>query len=114
MSADLTINGYDVLKNIYSPEEVEKMLRLIESRKDTSGNNFRISRELYAIRNLLHELPELATLIINEKLKRVLDRNFLDPCFIVKGIYFDKPPQSSWTVNWHQDLMISVNNKMNL
>lgn len=29
-------------------------------------------------------------------------------CHVVKGIYFDKPAGSNWTVPWHQDLQISV------
>jgi len=31
--------------------------------------------------------------------------------FVVKSIYFDKPPLSNWFVSWHQDLTISVEKK---
>lgn len=30
------------------------------------------------------------------------------PVYCIKAIYFDKPPQSNWVVNWHQDLTINV------
>jgi ectoine hydroxylase-related dioxygenase (phytanoyl-CoA dioxygenase family) len=31
---------------------------------------------------------------------------------VVKSIYFDKPGQSNWFVAWHQDLTISVDQKL--
>lgn len=32
--------------------------------------------------------------------------------FVVKSIYFDKPESSNWYVSYHQDLTISVDNKV--
>ena len=31
-----------------------------------------------------------------------------------KAIYFDKPPQANWHVNWHQDVPINVDKKIKL
>lgn len=37
---------------------------------------------------------------------------FGEKYFNIKAIYFDKPPQSNWIVAWHQDLTISVSDKI--
>jgi ectoine hydroxylase-related dioxygenase (phytanoyl-CoA dioxygenase family) len=37
-----------------------------------------------------------------------------DGYFVVKSIYFDKPPASNWFVSFHQDLTISVDKKIQL
>ncbi len=39
-----------------------------------------------------------------EFLQRVLGAE----CGVVRGLYFDKPPEKSWSLPWHQDLTIAV------
>jgi ectoine hydroxylase-related dioxygenase (phytanoyl-CoA dioxygenase family) len=44
-----------------------------------------------------------------------LIRDTLGPdYFVVKFIYFDKPPSSNWFVAWHQDLTISVDRRLDV
>jgi ectoine hydroxylase-related dioxygenase (phytanoyl-CoA dioxygenase family) len=63
---------------------------------------------LFAIRQFLKEVPAVKKLVFNERLKDVTTQLFGDAYFVVKCIYFDKPPQSNWFVACHQDLTISV------
>ncbi len=41
----------------------------------------------------------------------MISENFGNDYFLVKSIYFDKPPASNWFVSYHQDLSIAVNKK---
>jgi ectoine hydroxylase-related dioxygenase (phytanoyl-CoA dioxygenase family) len=50
--------------------------------------------------------------IFNQKLKSIITENFGESYFITKSIYFDKPEKSNWFVSYHQDLTISVNQKL--
>ncbi len=60
------------------------------------------------------EVPQTAGLIFNDRIRNVICKMFGYDYFIVKSIYFDKPPQSNWFVAMHQDLTISVDKKQHL
>lgn len=98
--------GFSVINDIYSPEEIAVIGGAIEQ-VDTAKPTFRKSKELFAIRQFLREIPKVFPLIFNAKLRSLIDEISSD-AFVVKSIYFDKPAQSNWFVAWHQDLTISV------
>jgi ectoine hydroxylase-related dioxygenase (phytanoyl-CoA dioxygenase family) len=106
-------NGFTIIDAIYSNEEVEQILTIIEN-ADKSNETFRKSSDLFAIRQFLKEIPEAKDLIYNAKLKEVVDVFFGNNFFTVKSIYFDKPETSNWYVAYHQDLTISVDKKIEL
>jgi ectoine hydroxylase-related dioxygenase (phytanoyl-CoA dioxygenase family) len=105
--------GFITLPDIYSISEVNSLLKIIENATQNSPN-FRQSNDLFAIRNLLSEIPELQNMIWNAHLKTLIKDLFGANYFNVKAIYFDKPPQSNWIVAWHQDLTISVSEKVDI
>jgi ectoine hydroxylase-related dioxygenase (phytanoyl-CoA dioxygenase family) len=105
-------NGYTVINQVYSNEEVDKILFAIgqlNSNKDT----FRKSADLFAIRQFLKELPSSIDIIFNNTLSTILRGLLGNKYFVVKSIYFDKPSSSNWFVSYHQDLTISVDKKGN-
>ena len=104
--------GFSVISDIYSPEEIAAIGAVID-RADTSKPTFRKSSELFAIRQFLKELPEITALVFNAKLRSLVDE-ICSNAFVVKSIYFDKPPQSNWFVAWHQDLTISVKERKDI
>src|SRR5258708_17056896 len=60
------------------------------------------------MRDLLREVPEARRLAESAPL-RGLVRSVLGPgAFVVRGLLFDKTPEASWGVPWHQDLTIAV------
>jgi ectoine hydroxylase-related dioxygenase (phytanoyl-CoA dioxygenase family) len=63
---------------------------------------------VFAIRNLLGEIPALGPLLATPALRGLLGELFPAGCHLTKAIYFDKPAGSNWLVAWHQDLMINV------
>ena len=105
--------GFVILENIFSNDEVEKILQLI-GEADTSKKTFRKSADLFAIRQFLKEVPGIIELILNDKFKLLIQSLFGPDYFIVKSIYFDKPENSNWFVSYHQDLTISVDRRVEL
>jgi hypothetical protein len=63
---------------------------------------------IYGARNVLELCPAARTAwrtpVLLELLQAVLGADF----GLVRGLYFDKPPQRSWSLPWHQDLTIAV------
>jgi len=110
---ELEENGFTIIENIYSDEEILQIVEII-SNADKSNSNFRQSNDLFAIRRFLIEIPQTIKPIFNQNLKKVISHYLGNNYFVVKSIYFDKPGQSNWFVSYHQDLTISVDKKVNL
>jgi len=106
-------NGYSIVEYIFSENEVEQIISKIDN-TNTYKPNFRKLSDLFAIRQFLKEIPEITDLIMNDNLKDLIRQLFGSDYFIVKSIYFDKPEQSNWFVSYHQDLTISVDQKVDL
>lgn len=112
--AEINSEGFTIINDIYSENEIEKLISLIEdvTENDSENATFRKSQDLFAIRQFHKEAPETLDFIFNENLKGIIESNFGSGYFITKSIYFDKPEKSNWFVAYHQDLTISVNKKM--
>jgi len=110
---ELKENGFAILPKIYSADEINQLLVII-NQMETNKATFRKSADLFAIRQFLKEIPETKAIIFNDQLKRIIHSTFGTDYFIVKSIYFDKPEKSNWFVAYHQDLTISVDQKIQL
>ncbi len=110
---NLSAYGFTVINEIYTNDEVERILKTIES-ADKTNETFRKSSDLFAIRQFLKEIPQAKDLIYNTNLQDVICKLFGNNFFAVKSIYFDKPETSNWYVAYHQDLTISVDKKIEL
>lgn len=113
-TSEINSEGFAIINNIYSENEIEKLISLIEdvTKNDSENATFRKSQDLFAIRQFHKEVPETLDFIFNENLKEIIESNFGSGYFITKSIYFDKPEKSNWFVAYHQDLTISVNKKI--
>lgn len=109
----LSNEGFTIINNVFTNKETETLILLIQS-ADTAKDMFRKTNDLFAIRQCLKEIPNLASLVFNSRMLQIISELFGEEYFIVKSIYFDKPPQSNWFVAWHQDLTISVNRKADI
>lgn len=108
--AELERTGFSILNDLYSNEEVELILDCIENSKLDNGV-FSKTKDVYAIRQLIKNVPNLKGIIFNESLKALISNLSDSVYFLTKAIYFDKPSESNWFVSYHQDLSISVNEK---
>lgn len=107
---DIEEKGFTVIPDIFSNNEIDTIITNIEN-TEKNNTSFRKSAGLFAIRHFLNEIPQAQALILNEKLKQIINELFGNDYFIVKSIYFDKPQNSNWFVSYHQDLTISTDKK---
>ena len=104
----LESKGYIIANHVYTKKEVTKMGSILHHYKTEHPIK---KAPVYAIRNLLNELPGLNDFLLNKNLKTILYN--IDPkLFLTKAIFFDKPPESNWYVTWHQDTTINVSSKI--
>ncbi|MCD0470836.1 phytanoyl-CoA dioxygenase family protein [Flavobacterium sp. JAS] len=115
-SNEINSEGFAIIDNVYSENEIEKLISLIENVTENSNENttFRKSQDLFAIRQFHKEIPDTLPFIFNQNLKDVIESTFGKGYFITKSIYFDKPEKSNWFVAYHQDLTISVDKKIEI
>jgi hypothetical protein len=113
IAVQLRAQGFATVPELYTQPEAAALLACIESAPAASPN-FRRSQDVFAIRNLLGEIPALGPLLATPALRRLLGELFPAGCHLTKGIYFDKPAGSNWLVAWHQDLMINVAQRADL
>ena len=113
LAAQFAADGCATLPQLYSEAEVAALLHCVE-RTPAGGPNFRRSQDVFAIRDLLGEVPSLWPLLLTDALRSVLAALFPAGCHLTKAIYFDKPAGSNWLVAWHQDLMINVDQRREL
>lgn len=104
-------NGFTVINHVFTDEEVAQLIRVIQE-ADNTKETFRKTKDLFAIRQFLKEVPAAASLILTTKLTGIIHQLFGDDYTVVKSIYFDKPGTSNWFVAYHQDLTISVQEKV--
>lgn len=111
---EINSEGFAIINNVYSKNEIENIISEIEKITNKKGekSTFRKSEDLFAIRQFHKEIPESLDLIFNRNLTEIIKSNFGVNYFITKSIYFDKPEKSNWFVAYHQDLTISVDNKI--
>lgn len=111
---EINSEGFTIIDNVYSENEVEKLISFIEdvTENDSDNSTFRKSQDLFAIRQFHKEVPETLDIIFNKNLKDIIESNFGSGYFITKSIYFDKPEKSNWFVAYHQVLTISVDKKV--
>lgn len=105
--------GFSVINSIYEDREISDIIAVIE-KADMDNDSFKRSKDLFAIRQFLKEVPDAYGLLFNQKLLQVIKTIFGQHYFIVKSIYFDKPKASNWYVAYHQDLSVTVDRKVGM
>ena len=103
--------GFAVINHVFSSAEVAQLVDVIQQADHTKAT-FRKTSDLFAIRQFLKEIPGAVSLILTQKLSEIITQLFGEGYRVVKSIYFDKPGASNWFVAYHQDLTISVKEKV--
>lgn len=63
---------------------------------------------VYAARNILALLPSVRAVWREPPLPEFVQRVLGTNSGLVRALFFDKPPERSWTLPWHKDLTIAV------
>src|SRR5260370_40421328 len=66
------------------------------------------SGSVYAARNVLALWPQAASVWRQPPLMEILSHLLGSGFGLVRGLYFDKPPERTWALPWHKDLTIAV------
>ncbi len=100
-------DGFAIVPAAIGPGAVSRLIAALDAAGPAAGNLERGGR-VYAMRNLLGEVPEARRLASSEALMALV-RTVLGPSArAVRGLLFDKTPDANWLVPWHQDLTIAV------
>jgi len=97
---NLAKKGFSIVDGIYNDAEIDSILSCIENADQTNAT-FRKSADLFAIRQVVKEIPKILPLVFNNNLKNLISDILGNDYFIVKSIYFDKPENSNWYVAYH-------------
>ena len=101
LKKQLTHKGFGIINYIYTRKHLNVLRRQIDRdllKGDTS---------LHAQRQIFEKVPALKNMLFHKNLNRII--HSINPkAFLVKSMYFDKPPRSNWYVNWHQDKTIHL------
>jgi ectoine hydroxylase-related dioxygenase (phytanoyl-CoA dioxygenase family) len=87
-------NGFAIVPNCLDEQTVKLLCEVLDGTKHAQRNLLRIP----AVRDLAAAAP------VRHLVRSVLGLG----CFAVRGILFNKTPDSNWKVVWHQDRTIAV------
>lgn len=63
---------------------------------------------VYASRNVLDLCPSLVSAWRTRRLVEIVTSVLGPEAGLVRGLFFDKPPEQTWALPWHKDLTIAV------
>jgi ectoine hydroxylase-related dioxygenase (phytanoyl-CoA dioxygenase family) len=112
VAAHVNEAGYAIVDSVVDLDTVADLISALAEVGEGGGVRKRAS--VYAIRNLLDEVPAVRTLSQSPELRRYVDEILSPSAIPVRGILFDKTPDANWTVPWHQDLSIAVRERVDV
>ncbi|MEQ8791843.1 MAG: phytanoyl-CoA dioxygenase family protein [Pirellulaceae bacterium] len=105
--------GYTMLSRVFDEAEVvrlgQRLQESLEQQAATAESPVLQSRgQTYGARNLLQAFPEAVQLARHAALCELLRETLGGEVGLVRGLFFDKPPDRSWSLPWHRDQTIAV------
>ena len=107
---EVRIDGFAVVENVLSRQQVDDLLHALERIGDTGS--VRKRGGIFAVRNLLDESAEVRKLAESDAVRALVEPILGAHFFPVRGILFDKIPDANWKVPWHQDVTIAVRERV--
>lgn len=102
-------DGYALFEGVFNPTEVHDLVEALGHGFERGGESVRSRSGMpYAARNALEFCPELARLWRHPMLVQLLREVLGESAGLVRALYLDKPPENSWAVPWHKDVVIPV------
>ena len=102
-------DGLVVLPEIFAPLEVVEMITSLDQVfAHANAVVLRSTQAIFGARNLLQLWPATATVWRKPRLIDFVTQVLGMSAGLVRGLYFDKPPEQSWTLPFHRDKTIAV------
>lgn len=108
--------GFAVVEDVLSQEEVGRLQDAIEQTITQNPNDAAVRNRsgVYAIRNVTDVVPEVRALHQHPGISKLVATILGSQALLVRGLMFDKSPESNWGIFWHQDLSIAVRQREEL
>lgn len=105
----LQVDGFTLLPGMYTAHGCRAITASLEQALAAHHDGpLRRGASIYGARNVAELWPEVENIwrrpAIIEFLAQILGAQF----GLVRVLYFDKPPEASWSLPWHKDLTIAV------
>ena len=108
---ELNRDGFTIVPGVYSRAETDVLTHELQQAlaEPCAATAIRSRGDVvYAARNVLALYPQAGAVWRRPPLPDLLER-VLGPHFgLVRGLYFDKPPEQTWALPWHKDMTIAV------
>lgn len=106
----LNEHGYVMLKGAFETSAMralgDRLSTTLQNRHEPSVLQSR--GQTYGSRNLLETFPEVTALMDCPSLREFAAAVLGPHAGVVRVLYFDKPPDRSWSLPWHKDRTIAV------
>jgi len=102
--------GYSLVPAVFDGAHVDAITQGLEQafQNPTAAAMRGESGNVYGARNILFLWRQAASVWQQPPLPEILTA-LLGPGFgLVRGLYFDKPPENTWALPWHKDMTIAV------
>jgi hypothetical protein len=102
-------DGFVVLPSVFAAAEVADMIRALDDAFAGANDSvLRSSQAIFGARNLLQLWPASRDVWRKPPLVDIVTHVLGSHAGLVRGLYFDKPPEQSWTLPFHRDTVIAV------
>lgn len=101
--------GWCVLPHAIEPERLRELIELTDRLAVSADEGVRRSAgAVYAARNVIDVAPEILSAWRSATLVEFVRRCLGAGAGLVRVLYFNKPPDQTWALPWHKDLLIAV------
>lgn len=105
----LEIDGFTLLCGAYHGHECARVIASLEQALSANREGpLRRGGSVYGARNVADLWPEVEQAWRKPALVDYLMRTLGAEFGLVRVLYFDKPPEASWSLPWHKDMTIAV------
>jgi ectoine hydroxylase-related dioxygenase (phytanoyl-CoA dioxygenase family) len=106
-------NGFAVLPGVVDASTLLDLTKALERLPVTDAVRLK-GKSPFGIRNVLDVVPRTRQLAASNALLSLARMALGENAKLVRGLFFDKPPQANWKVPWHQDLTIAVAKRLDV
>ena len=102
--------GYFVQENVLARADVAALIQATSEMPVAEA--VRRRKGVYGIRNLFDVAPDVVSIATDGRIRQFASTVLGDDVSAVRAIYFDKIPGANWSLFWHQDNVIAVDEKI--
>jgi hypothetical protein len=101
--------GYALLRGVFGADETCSLASRLSAALQASEPSVLRSRgQTYGSRDLIRLFPDVCDIPRQPILREFIAADLGPHAGLVRALYFDKPPDRSWSLPWHKDRTIAV------